>query len=60
MSQTQLLSESEVPPPDIFTIHKDGHVLVTLRPDGTLVYGDGYDPDAAARIFWEALRNHRP
>lgn len=29
--------------------------LVTITRDGRLEYGEGYDPDAAARIFWEAL-----
>ena len=30
-------------------------VLVTIRGDGTMEYGTAYEPDAAARAFWEAL-----
>jgi hypothetical protein len=34
----------------------DGSVpLITIRQDGTLVYGPDYTPDTAARTFWEAL-----
>lgn len=29
--------------------------LVTIKPDGTIVYGPNYTPDEAARVFWEAL-----
>jgi len=29
--------------------------LVVLRADGTLTYGDGYEPDVAACVFWDAL-----
>lgn len=35
---------------------KEGaHPMVTINGDGTLTYAEGYDPDEAARIFWEAL-----
>ena len=33
--------------------------LVTIRPNGELVYGHGYTPDEAARRFWEAIAVHR-
>jgi hypothetical protein len=29
--------------------------LVTIRPDGQIEYHEGYTPDIAARIFWDAL-----
>lgn len=32
-----------------------GDMLVNILPDGTLEYGETYDPDEAARVFWEAL-----
>lgn len=34
--------------------------LVTIRNDGVLIYGEGYEPDAAARTFWEAMALHAP
>lgn len=34
-------------------------ILVTLKPDGTLEYGSGYTPDAAAQVFWEAMARGR-
>jgi hypothetical protein len=38
----------------------DGSPLVTIHPDGTLTYGPNYQPDEAARTFWEALAAHMP
>lgn len=32
-----------------------GKTYVTLRPDGTIIYGKGYTPDAAAKAFWDAV-----
>lgn len=29
--------------------------MVTLRSDGKVEYGPGYEPDKAARTFWEAM-----
>ncbi len=40
----------ELVPPS-FTIAN----LVTIRPDGTIEYGEGYTPDAAAKEFWDAI-----
>ncbi|MFD8469056.1 hypothetical protein ACFV10_28610 [Streptomyces cyaneofuscatus] len=34
--------------------------LVTIRPDGRLEYGPGYEPDEAARLFWDAVRRWAP
>ncbi|WP_329131537.1 hypothetical protein OG552_10460 [Streptomyces sp. NBC_01476] len=50
------------PAPPTITIQggNNGRPLVTIHPDGTLEYGDGYDPDDAARRFWDALRTHMP
>lgn len=33
--------------------------LLTIHDDGTIVFRDGYQPDEAAAVFWEAVRNHR-
>ncbi len=39
----------------------DGRALVTLSThDGTLQYGEGYDPDEAARTFWQAWADAFP
>ena len=38
----------------------DGEVLVRVHYDGTLEYGPGYEPDVAARTFWEAIAAHVP
>lgn len=53
---------SEPPPrPDdeIFTVHStvDGEMqrLVTLKRNGEMVFGANYDPDEAAKIFWDAI-----
>jgi len=36
-----------------------GKTLVTIKPDGEIVYGEGYTPDAAAKAFWDALGYER-
>ncbi len=33
--------------------------LVTIHPDGTIEYGPGYTPDAAAKVFWQAIGEQR-
>ncbi|MCX4704377.1 hypothetical protein [Streptomyces sp. NBC_01373] len=33
----------------------DGTLLVGIRPDGQLERGPNYQPDAAAREFWDAV-----
>jgi hypothetical protein len=42
------------------TIAPGGKFLVKLWPDGRLEYGEGYDPDEAAKVFWEAIASHFP
>lgn len=32
---------------------------VTIKADGTVIYGDDYDPDATAKAFWENLGERR-
>lgn len=44
----------------VFTLHRNGQALVTVKPDGTLEYGEGYTPDEAARTFWDALAHAFP
>jgi hypothetical protein len=47
-------------PPTIVIQGADRQPLVSIHPDGTLEYGPGYEPDAAARTFWDALRRYMP
>jgi hypothetical protein len=53
------------PTDPLLTINGKGDVgftkpLITIRNDGVLIYGEGYEPDAAARAFWEAMALHAP
>ena len=34
--------------------------LVTIKADGTIVFGANYTPDAAAKAFWEVVRRSHP
>jgi hypothetical protein len=36
------------------------HNQVRLWPDGRIEYLAGYDPDEAAKIFWQAMSHHMP
>ena len=49
-----------IQPPPTITIAGDDGPLVTIHPDGHLEYGPGYDPDEAARRFWDALQRYMP
>lgn len=37
-----------------------GELLVQFKSDGVLEFGDTYEPDEAARIFWEAMSRNAP
>jgi len=41
-------------------IAPEGRMLVKVWPDGRIEYGEGYDPDEAAKAFWEAMAYHFP
>lgn len=41
-------------------IAPENRLLVRLFPDGHLEYGPDYDPDDAARRFWEAIAQFAP
>lgn len=34
--------------------------MVTISPDGTIEFGEDYQPDEAARLFWEAVQRLQP
>lgn len=57
---TKILTEFQIKQSDIFTIQSNNRTIVTLTSQGELVYGEGYTPDEAARVFWEALRSYAP
>jgi hypothetical protein len=44
-----------VPPNRIKIVFSEPETFVIVHPDGTLEYGPGYTPDAAAKAFWEAI-----
>lgn len=46
--------------PDAFLVvtNEDGEELVRIGLDLSLTYGPSYDPDVAARRFWDAFRRH--
>jgi len=41
-------------------IDGSGQMMVKIKHDGTLEYGEHYNPDAAARAFWGAILAARP
>lgn len=44
------------PAPMAITIQAGSRgAMVTIQPDGSIEYGQGYTPDAAAKIFWDAV-----
>lgn len=37
-----------------------GKMLVVLKPDGTIEYGNGYTPDECAEAFWDIVKSNNP
>ena len=52
------------PPHDDYQIAICGHgpddMLVGIKPDGTMVFGPNYTPDAAAKVFWDTVERINP
>jgi hypothetical protein len=48
------MSEDEPEDGDV-VIGTRARIIAILKPDGRLVYGDGYNPDEAASALWQAL-----
>lgn len=48
---------SDLPQENLLLIIQDqeNKVLVTIDYDGHITYGEGYTPDVAARILWDAV-----
>ncbi|MEU9014291.1 hypothetical protein AB0D12_31880 [Streptomyces sp. NPDC048479] len=56
-----LVQELTIAPPPIVAIRgNDGRPLVAIHPDGRTEFGPDYEPDAAARTFWDAVRRWAP
>lgn len=49
----------QLPPTSDLVIGTARGVLVRIKPDGSLEYGLEYEPDEAARVFWEAMARQR-
>jgi hypothetical protein len=55
------LTTSETEAPDILRICMPaGKMLARIKADGEVEYGEGYEPNEAARIFWAALAHYAP
>jgi len=46
--------------PLITIFNPEQEVLVIIKKDGSLEYGEKYEPDESARIFWNAIQVHAP
>lgn len=54
--EARLVREFGLPHPGALTIATNkGEVIVRIAPDGTVAYGEGYTPDAAAEEFWTTM-----
>lgn len=48
-------------PPPVITINgTDGQPMVSIHPEGRIEYGPDYQPDEAARAFWDAIQRWYP
>ena len=45
---------------DVRLCRSDGSALVTVHPDGTVEFAEGFDESEAARSFWSALGGGHP
>lgn len=37
---------------------QNGEMMATVRMDGSVEIGEGYDPDGTAEVFWNDLAQH--
>lgn len=44
---------------DLVVVTSSGFLIVRIRPDGTVTFGEGYTPDEAAKAFWQSVANAR-
>ena len=48
------------PPTTLISIHDQGKLVVAIKPDGCVEYGEGISLDEASKKFWEAVAARRP
>lgn len=60
VGRTGTIAVSNVPLRGLICIHGSTGPLVTIHTedDGRLEYGPGYEPDEAARLFWQAFQRN--
>lgn len=58
VSADQIQAFQIAPPPAIELRGDGGGLLVAVHPDGRLEYGPGYEPDEAARRFWDGVEQY--
>lgn len=44
-----------LPTEQVISIWSNEKIMVTIKNDMTIEYGESYNPDEAATIFWEAI-----
>lgn len=54
------ISAAKVQPSAYVIPASNGRPLVTIRPDGSIEFGEDYQPDEAAGAFWEAVQRLAP
>lgn len=55
IAKTDVEAITIAPPPIVRITGNNGQPVVTVHHDGRLEYGPGYQPDEAARQFWDAV-----
>lgn len=62
-ADTLVISNASINPATTYliSIHDaDSQVLVRINMNGTMEFGPNYHPDAAAKIFWDAIERFVP
>ncbi|MFJ4988773.1 hypothetical protein ACIP9H_33855 [Streptomyces sp. NPDC088732] len=60
LSDTAIQAVIVPPPPTISIRGTDGQPLISVHPDGRHEFGENYEPDDAAKGFWEAVERFAP
>ncbi|MFJ7023177.1 hypothetical protein ACIQUW_32925 [Streptomyces sp. NPDC101117] len=60
LANTDIQAVKIPPPPIVHITGSNGQPLVSIHPDGRTEFGDGYEPDEAARQFWDAVQRLVP
>jgi hypothetical protein len=60
VGESRITAVREPVAPTIHIRGEENQVLVSIHPDGRLEFGEGYEPDEAARAYWEAVQRFAP